>query len=179
MIYLNVLFWIFVLLFALIGMNRGWAKEMLVSFAVVLAIFIITVMEVFFPPVASLALVGPPKTLFYIRSLFLLALVLFGYQGPNIPKLAASNRFVRERLQDWLLGLFIGALNGYLIVGTLWYFLDFANYPFPEILRPPLEGPEGEPARYLISMLPPHWLHAPTIYFAVAIAFAFVLVVFI
>ncbi len=179
MIYLNVLFWVFVAFFALIGMNRGWAKEMLVSFAVVLAIFITTVLETFFPPIASIAVNGPATTMFWIRSALLVFLVIFGYQGPNIPRLAASNRFARERLQDWMLGLFLGALNGYLVIGTFWSYLNTANYPFPGIILPPASGPEGDATRYLITFLPPQWLHAPNIYFAVAIAFAFVLVVFI
>ncbi len=70
--------------------------------------------------------------------MLLIVLVFFGYQTPNIPRLAGSGRFARERLQDSLLGLFLGALNGYLVWGTFWYFLDQARYPFPASSPPDL-----------------------------------------
>lgn len=179
MITLNVLFWIFVVLFALIGMSRGWAKEMLVSFSVVLGLFIINVLQSFIPFIRDVLAKDPAGTILWLRLFLLIALVFFGYQGPNIPRLAASNRFARDKLQDSLLGFFLGALNGYLIFGTIWYFLHIAGYPFQDIVSAPPAGPVGEAARRLIDILPPTWLQSPVIYFAVAIAFAFVLVVFI
>ena len=44
MVSLTVLFWMYIILFAFIGTIRGWAKELLVTFGVILAIFIITVL---------------------------------------------------------------------------------------------------------------------------------------
>ncbi len=178
MIGLNVLFWVFVVIFALIGLTRGWAKELLVTFAVILALFIITVLERFVPFIRDNMSLSQGAPMFWLRSVILLALVFFGYQGPNIPKLAATNRFVRERLQDSLLGLFLGAINGYLIWGTIWYYLDQSGYPFSFFVAPP-PGPIADAITRMIAIMPPHWLGTPTIYFAVAIAFAFVIVVFI
>ena len=178
MIGLNVLFWIFVVLFGLIGLMRGWAKEILVSFAVILGLFIITVIERYGGFLTNL-LNAPGTGLFWMRFFILTALVFFGYQGPNIPKLAQTNKFAREKLQDSLLGLFIGALNGYLIFGTIWYFMENAGYPFPKIIASPVGTPFQEASQVLINILPPTWLGTPGIYIAVAIAFAFVLVVFI
>ena len=40
-------FWMFVILFGLIGAMRGWAKELLVIFSIVLALFLIYVLETF------------------------------------------------------------------------------------------------------------------------------------
>ena len=34
MVGLGSLFWLFIVIFAIIGMNRGWAKELLVTFSV-------------------------------------------------------------------------------------------------------------------------------------------------
>ncbi len=178
MIGLNVLFWIFVVLFAVIGMTRGWAKELLVSFAVILAMFIITVLERFVPFMRDNVVFTGGATLFWVRFLLMLAMVFFGYQGPNIPKLASTNRFARERLQDSLLGFFLGALNGYLVFGSIWYYLDDAGYPFGFIVAP-ISGPIAEATTRMMPLMPPYWLGTPAIYFAVAIAFAFVLVVFI
>jgi uncharacterized membrane protein required for colicin V production len=179
MIGLNVLFIIFVLMFAMIGLMRGWAKELLVSFSVILSLFVTTVLEKFVPFVQNLSLTGDVKTLFWVRFVLMVGLVVFGYQSPNISRLADTGKFVRERLQDSLLGLFLGAVNGYFIFGSIWYFLDAAGYPFEFITAPVAGTAMGDAAIRLIESLPPQWLGDPTIYFAVAIAFAFVLVVFI
>jgi uncharacterized membrane protein required for colicin V production len=177
MIGLDILLLIFIILFGVVGSMRGWAKELLVTFAIILALFISNLLERFVPFIRD-NIAASDQTLFWIRTVILLLMVVFGYQTPNIPKLAGSNRFVRERLQDVLLGLFLGAFNGFLIFGTIWSYLNSANYPFGFIQAPPA-GAAGDFARQLIYYLPPQWLGTPTIYFAVAIAFAFVIVVFI
>ena len=178
MISLIVLFWLYVALFGIIGGIRGWAKELLVSVSVILAIFFLTVLEVFAPDLREILTMGKSIGLFWLRVMVLLVLVLFGYQTPNIQRLAQNNRFVRERLQDVLLGIFIGLVNGYLVVGSIWSFLDSANYPFHKIVTEPT-GDLGALVDIYVKFLPPAFLGSPEIYFAVAVAFAFVLVVFI
>ena len=49
MISLSVLFWIYVIMFALIGAMRGWAKEVLVTSGVIVALFLVTILETFVP----------------------------------------------------------------------------------------------------------------------------------
>ncbi len=188
MVSLSVVFWLFVVLFAIVGAMRGWAKELLVSFSVVLALFILTVLDIYAPFIFNFMAAGPPgdvealaramRAQFWIRSLIVILMAFFGYQTPNLQRLAGA-RFARERLQDTLLGLFLGALNGYLIIGTLWFFLDRAGYPFSLIVTPQENDPFSGAAWELVQWLPPRWLGIPTIYFAVAIAFAFVVIVFI
>jgi uncharacterized membrane protein required for colicin V production len=179
MIGLNVLFWVFVILFAVIGITRGWAKEVLVSFSVILGLFLLNVLEKYVPIIRDEMMLDPDGTIFWIRIGLILFLVFFGYETPHLPRLAESNKFIREKFQDSLLGFFIGGLNGYLIFGTLWYFIDAAGYPF-SIITPPVAGtPVGDAAITLLSYLPPVWLGIPVIYFAVALCFVFVLVVFI
>jgi uncharacterized membrane protein required for colicin V production len=177
MMSLNLVFWIFVVMFALIGMMRGWAKELLVIFTVVLALFIITVLARFVGPVRPY-LTGAGEVTFWSRSFILLAMTFFGYQTPNLPKLSGG-RFAREKLQDALFGLVLGGFNGYLVAGSIWFFMHVAEYPFELIVAPSEKTAAGEAALQLIRMLPPTWLVEPTIYFAVAIAFAFVVIVFI
>jgi len=181
MISMDIVFWLFIILFGIVGLMRGWAKELLVTFSVILALFIITVLEKYVPFLTKLVMdantrTGDPQTVFWLRAGLLMVLTFFGYQTPNIPRLAGSGRFARDRLQDMLLGLFLGAVNGYLVWGSFWFFLDQARYPFPEIISPGLTAS----AKALVGFLPPNWLlGVPTIFFAVAIAFAFVLVVFL
>lgn len=180
MVSLVVVFWMYVILFAIIGAMRGWARELLVAFSVILALFIISVLEHFVPFVNN-TLSQIPATLFWLRVGIVMALVFFGYQTPNIPRLAAQNRFARERLQDILLGVFLGAFNGYLTVGTIWYYLDAAGYPFPNLIQAPQAGTAVYLAsQQMMAVMPPQLLGTSSaIYFAVALAFAFVLVVFI
>jgi uncharacterized membrane protein required for colicin V production len=197
MISLMVVFYIFLITFAIIGGLRGWAKELLVVFSVVLAFFLIFLLEKFSPFIRPFGTVfptadvivpfdtlppdvqGPLKTQFWARTVILIVLVFFGYQTTGISRLAAAVR--RERVQDFILGIIFGAVNGYLIIGTIWSYMDSAHYPFFPLIISPTEGdPLGVTALNLISKLPPMWLgNEPWIYIAVGAAFLFVLVVFI
>ena len=178
MVSLTFVFWMYVVLFGIIGAMRGWAKELLVTFSVILALTIITLLQNYIPFIRDI-ITKESTDMFWIRSSILVFLVFFGYQTPKIPKIA--EKFTRERLQDALLGIFLGGINGYLIAGTLWFFLYEANYPFAMITDPLNSGVPQiiEAATKVIAYLPPSILSVPAIYFAVVIAFVFVLVVFI
>jgi uncharacterized membrane protein required for colicin V production len=179
MMTLTFAFWLFVALFAVIGTMRGWAKELLVTTSVVLAIFVLSVLERYVPPVRDFLATPNGAPEFWMRTAVMLVLVFFGYQTPNIQKIAGT-RFVREKLSDSLLGLFLGAVNGFLIVGSIWYFMDQSGYPFPRFISAPSADNElSASALQLLPYLAPHWLGVPVIYFAVAITFIFLLVVFI
>ena len=103
----------YVILFALIGAMRGWARELLVSFSVILSLFVLSVMERFVPFIRDTLMVSNPDSFFWLRAILLLGLVFFGYQTPKFPKIASSGKFIREKFQDVLLGLFLGGVNGY------------------------------------------------------------------
>jgi hypothetical protein len=175
---LTYVFWMFVILFAIIGAMRGWAKELMVSFSVILAITFINLIENYMPSIQETIMLDP-VSLFWMRAGILGFLVFFGYQTPKIPRLV--EKFYRERLQDALLGIFIGAINGYLIGGSIWYFLSAAGYPFPIISDPLASGIPAvvDSTNMILAFLPPAFLVVPLIYFIVVIAFIFVLVVFI
>ena len=175
MISLNFTFWLLVVLFGLIGMMRGWAKELLVSFSVILALALSSLLERYVPVVKDLATDG--SSLFWIRLVLILILVFFGYQTVGLPRFAAKAR--REKLQDSLLGFVLGGLNGFLIFGSIWYFMDQAKYPFSYITAPDANTEMGKAAINLLPALAPHLLGEPAIYFAVMLCFVFVLVVFI
>lgn len=166
-------FWALVLLFAVIGAMRGWAKEMLVTFSVILALFVMNVLGRYIGPARDfLAMTATSEIAFWVHTFILIAMAFFGYQTPNLPRIQGA-RFARERFSDILLGFMLGAINGYLIVGSLWYFMHVAGYPFPKYITAPPED------LTILSYLPPQLLGIPVIYFAVAIAFIFVLVVFL
>jgi uncharacterized membrane protein required for colicin V production len=175
MISLNFTFWLLVVLFGLIGMMRGWAKELLVSFSVILALALSRLIERYLPVVKDLPVDG--SSLFWIRFVLVITLVFFGYQTVGLPRFASKAS--REKLQDSLLGFVLGALNGFLIFGSIWYFMDQARYPFPYITAPDANTEMGKAALNLLPTLAPHLLGEPAVYFAVMLCFIFVLVVFI
>ncbi len=175
MMSLASVFWLFMIVFAVIGGFRGWAKEILVAFSIITALSIDTMLIRFLPPVGSL-LVQQTPTAFYIRVGIVLTMAYFGYQTPNLPAFSGANRFAREKLQDWLLGSMIGLINGYLIVGSIWSYMAQADYKGVEmfVLKP------LDPAviKYL-EFMPPALLGFPYIIFAVIVAFVFVIIVFV
>jgi hypothetical protein len=175
MMSLLVLFWIFVILFAVIGAMRGWAREILVSSSLILSIFVVTVLERFIPFIRDL----PADSEFWLRFFVTCLLAFFGYQSPNLPRIVASGRFAREKLQDSLLGIFLGGVNGYLIFGTIWSYMDQAKYPISFIIPPDAATEIGKQALAYVKYMPPGLLGTPAIYFAVALAFVFIIVVFI
>lgn len=178
MVSLVFVFWILVVLFGIIGGMRGWAKELLVTFSIILALTFITLLDNyagFFKTFKQ----DDPKLYFWVTGAIVGLLVFFGYQTPNIARFAP--KMAREKFQDMLLGIFIGLLNGYLIVGSIWFFLYKAQYPFPGITDPEKASiPQVvDAAKKLLPFLPPRWLGVPGIYFAIVLAFIFVIVVFI
>jgi len=173
---LSVVFWMYVILFGIIGGMRGWAKELLVSFSVILSLTFMTLIEHYVPFVRDVLPDNSP-VLFWLRAGILGILVFFGYQTSTISRFAP--KMTRERIQDTLLGIFLGAVNGYLIAGTVWFFLGEADYPLKAITAPLAGTPAGDAALKLLVYMPPRILGIPAIYFAVVLAFIFVLVVFI
>ncbi len=165
-----------VILFGIIGGLRGWAKELLVSFSVILARFIEMVLVKHVPVVnTSLQTLAThdAKTWFYVRAIIFVVIVSFGYATTIISSILGS-RARKEKLQDTLLGFFLGAINGFLVVGMLWGFLHEKGYALWGITAPTTAQALG-----IIPYLPIGWLEGPTLLVAVAVAFAFVLIVFI
>jgi len=165
-----------ILLFAIIGGLRGWAKELLVTFSVILARFTEMVM-LRHVPVVNTALqtleAGEPQTWFYTRGLLFVLIVSFGY-ATTIISTAIGSRARKDKLEDTMLGLFLGGINGFLIIGMLWGFLHKKGYELWGIT-----APTTQQALNIIQYLPIEWLEGPMLLVAVALAFAFVLIVFI
>ncbi|MGB5686093.1 MAG: CvpA family protein [Candidatus Electrothrix sp.] len=186
MVTISFFFWTLIALFAIIGAMRGWAKEILVTFSLVMALFVMQIGLAYIGPVKKLWESMGGSTQFYTSSLVIILFAFFGYHTPNTQmvnkNLSRDNKSTaRHWLQDMMLGGILGAGNGYLLVGTIWFFLDLAKYPVPEyILTAPEAGTRaGDAALKLIYWLPPIWLEIPIIYFVVAVVFTFVIIVLI
>lgn len=169
-------FWMYVILFGVIGAMRGWAKELLVSFSVILSLAVSHVLRKYIPLARDLADTDP--SLFWVRTIILLVLVYFGYQTVvSIPHLAS--RATRERLQDTLFGAILGGLNGYLVSGSILYYVHIADYSFQKVILKPTDPALLETVNEMMLYMPPQLLGEPGIYFAIILAFVFVLVVYI
>lgn len=177
MIAIVIAFYACIIFFSIMGSTRGWAKELLVIFSVILALALIAILENLLPVVS--ATLAANKTLdFWVRVIILMMMAFFGYQSPKIAFLGRSAAR-RDQIQDTLLGLILGAVSGYMIVGSLWYFIDAMGY-FPPYIYPPDNSPLGLSAQRLVEWLPPALLwNGPIIYVTVVLAFIFVIIVFI
>jgi len=180
MISMNVIFYLFIFLFAVIGAMRGWAKEMLIIFSVILSLAFISVIETLIPFLAPIV-TSNPMVQFNIRIIIVIVIVFFGYQSPRFARFSkAAER--RDHIQDVLLGIILGALSGFMIIGTIWFFADEAGYPIIRdfVVIPSEQVPGGVESLRLIKYLPPVWLgHPPNIYIAVVLAFIFVIAIFV
>ena len=169
------IFWMYVLLFAIIGAMRGWAKELLVAFSVVTALAFNLLLEKYIPLVRDLD--KSSSSVFWIRNIILIALVYFGYQTVSISRFAS--KAARERLQDSLFGAVLGGLNGYLVAGTVLFYNYKANYPYPDVISAPTDPALIQAIDTMMKYMPPHFLGEPSIYFAVIIVLIFIIVVYI
>ena len=184
--------------FALIGALRGWTKEVIATSGLVLSLF---ALNQFGPVIVSWleqiihTNLGDPDALrrrqFYILTIFHLSITFFSYQGPAFAGARLAERLrVRDSFQDKVMGALVGAVNGYLIVGTLWTFLEYqvgpsgytqlppgVNYPFDmsQLIRP---GLGTVPLSTLVNNLPLPFL-APYLPILVVLVFLFVIVVMI
>lgn len=176
MVSLTVVFGAFVILFGIIGATRGWAKELLVTSAIVLGLFMNSILETYIPPYRTALAAQPPGTQFLLRGGLLVLLAFFGYQTPNIR--ALQPKLARERLEELLLGLMLGLMNGYMLVGSIWFYLHSAGYGITELVS----APEGELAEQIVGLMdymPPTLLPIPHVFFAVGVVFVFIIVVFV
>ncbi len=171
MISLETLFWLLIGIFTFVGFIRGWSKEVLVTFSLILAIFVITVFLQYVPFMKPYMEAGGPGRVFYVHAAVLIIFAFFGYQSPKLRQL--SEVVLRQRFEDSLLGGLAGALNGYVLFGSLLYYLHQSGYPFDWVIAP---GPD---LVGLMVFMAPAFLGVPAIYFAVAVAFTFVMVVVI
>lgn len=180
MITLFCAFFLFVLLFAMVGALRGPAKEVLVSFSVLVAIAFITLVEELLPLTANLLQEGS-MTQYWFRTLTIVLLVIFGYVTPKISSISSRTAGKPLGIQDYILGFFIGIINGWLIVGTLWFYMDAAGYPFTPYITAPLDTVQGGGtwALQIINLLPPAIFFGYRVLAAVVIAFVFVIIVMI
>ena len=165
MISLSVLFYVLVALFVLIGAMRGFGKEIVVCASSILALFTI---EVVIPRIFG-DTSGSKR--FWINTIVIVFCAFAGYQTPNLRQFAENIRFQRGPFRDMLAGALMGGINGYILISSLWFYLEEAQYPFEAITAPDLATEMGQNAAKILASAFPTYMHVPALYYAVVIAF--------
>ncbi len=186
MISLFWLFWIMIGVFALVGTLRGWSKEVIAMAGLILSLF--SIKQFGWTLVRLLGgqnevITDAMRQQFVLLATIHLVIAFFSYQGVVLVRNRLSGR---ERLQERLLGMLVGGVNGYFLVGALWSFLEYQvtaegfirlpqgiAYAFdPNIARPASFTPIEE---LIITHMPLPWL-GPYLPILVVIIFLFVII---
>lgn len=176
MIAMIAVFFILLILFGFIGASRGWAKEVLVIASVILAMAVITLLEVF---LNLGGLLGNKTWLYYVQFTILTLLVYFGYQSPKVQRIGRATER-RAVIGEKILSFFMGMVSGYFVVGTYWYYANVAGYPGLSEYIAPASANIADTTVWLMSLLPPVWLDTPVkVFIALVVIFVFVIVYFV
>jgi uncharacterized membrane protein required for colicin V production len=141
MMQLSAFLWTMALLFGYIGFSRGWNKEVIALSGIILGLFALNQFDDVLRG-TLLANVSPDQV-FIVQTAIFGIIVFFAYQtraliGSDAAR--ARGEGGRDQLQTNILGAVVGFLNGYLIWGTVWYFI---TRPTP-----------GSPGEAAINQLP-------------------------
>ncbi len=139
MLSLNVIFYIFMVLFIGIGALRGMARELVAASGLILSLFIIKTFAPSFMNVVGLAdptAIGVDPLQMYRRQFYVLTFVhitiaFISFQGPAVTRFAGTKLRRGDNVQNKLLGAIMGAINGWLVVGTIYSFLEFRIQRIP------------------------------------------------
>lgn len=152
MLELVTLMWIFVAFFAVVGLQRGWTKEIIAMAGITLGLFALHQFDVAIRQ--QLLIFFSAQQKFMAQVTILLLIAFFAYQTRALigsEARAAQGADGRDPLQSKVLGGIVGAANGYLIGGSVWYFLHINDYP----LTPYIVAPEsGSLSSHTIANLP-------------------------
>jgi hypothetical protein len=156
---LEVLWGVLLITFALVGIVRGFLKELGVTTVLLVLLFGLSLFEDKIPLILTSAVgvvgftvpeVSEPAGQSVWASFYILVIVfvtLISYHGETLAFEGGSPKGPK----GILFGLMTGLLNGYLISGSLWYFLDKYDYPI-RLLQ--FQEPLTNFAESLIPLLP-------------------------
>lgn len=146
MIELYSFMWACAIFFGIMGFLRGWNKELVATAGLVLALFTIFQFDGLLRGTVFLTM--PRDQIFLIEAGFFIAVTFVVYQARDIG--GAEQRDGKD-WQAGFLGAAIGFINGYLVGGSIWYFLDINEYPLSQFITAPAAG---SPSAENISAIP-------------------------
>ena len=157
---LEVLWGVLLITFALVGIVRGFLKELGVTTVLLVLLFGLSRLEDRIPQVltSAVGVVGfavpeapDPTGQFIWASFYTLVIVfvtLISYHGETLAFEGKSPKGPK----GILFGVMTGLLNGYLVSGSIWYFLD--KYDYPTMLLYRFQEPLTDFAKSLVPLLP-------------------------
>jgi uncharacterized membrane protein required for colicin V production len=152
MIQLSTMMVVLALFFAVSGWLRGWNKELISTAGIILGLFALFQFDTLLRG-TLLANVGRDQV-FFVQAAIFIVIVFFAYQTRAIlGEDVRRSREGRDQLQDSVLGTILGFFNGYLIWGSLWYFMDINEYPFSPYIIAPGPGSPSDSARNLLPLV--------------------------
>lgn len=153
--------WYFITLvavFGVVGWIRTFPKELGVTTVVLFGMYILARFDERLLDLINrvYAFRGTPNEdliAFNIYLLFMLFITLISYEGETLAFAGSSPPGITGILLNILSGLF----NGYLVVGTIWYYLDKLNYPIRKftLFTPPLTDFAQKLIQWLPQNIPP------------------------
>ncbi len=174
---IELLFITIALIVTLIGMARGYVKELGNTVIIMSAIFLLAFFEDELTNIMTrvgediLGLSTPPNgflSLFFSGAF--IAIVFASYAGKTLDFQGAP----MEPPGRWLLNLGVGLLNGYLIAGTLWYYQDKFQYPMRDFTG--FVDPLSTRAQAMVNNLPQNLFDNP-VYWIIPVAILLILFV--
>ena len=163
---IEVVFGIVVFVFALIGLGRGFLKELGVTTVMVLLLFFLSRFDPYLDGaiVKGIAVIDITATVEQARLVqcWVLIFIIVGatflsYHGETL----AFAGHLTQGVQAILLGLLAGTLNGYLVAGSVWYYMDKFDYPIRWLGFAPDQLSEA--ARTTVRYLPLGFLGQPAV----------------
>jgi colicin V production protein len=150
MIQMSAMLWVMAIFFAIIGFLRGWSKEIVATAGIILGLFALFQFDTLIR--GTLLANVPRDQVFFVQAGLFIAVVYFAYQSRAIYPEERRNAG-RDNVQESILGGFLGFLNGYLIWGSIWYFLDINEYPLAPQIIAPAPGSPSDQARSLLPLV--------------------------
>jgi len=164
---IEVFFGLIVFVFSLIGLARGFLKELGVTTVMMSLLFFLSIFEPYLDKGMAKVLGANSQFILlnekgeaqcWVFVFVIVSAAFVSYQGETL----AFGGEPPRGFQGVLLGLLTGSLNGYLIGGTLWFYMDKLNYPIA-LLGFSSDNLSGL-ARGLIEFLPMNFLGQPLLF---------------
>ena len=139
MIQLYSLMWILAIFGGILGVMRGWNREVVALAGILLGMFALFQFDALLR--GTILLSFPRSQAFLVQIGLFLAIVFLAYQNRSL----VPDDDNEVSIQESILGAFVGFINGYMIGGSLWYFIDINEYPFsPNIVAPLVNSPSAD-----------------------------------
>jgi hypothetical protein len=151
MIELVTLVWTMAIFFGILGYLRGFRREVIASAGIILALFALFQFDPFLR--GTLLVQVNRDQVFVIQALIFIIIVFFAYQTRSFFGREVGQGQGRDAAQNSILGALVGAFNGYLIWGSLWYFMDINEYPLSPYIIAPFPGSPSDQARNILPLV--------------------------